>query len=443
VESVLIDNLGVNWRAHFLEFNETPIAAASIAQVYEAKLKNAEGNGSEVVVKVQRPNIKKLMNEDMDILFFVAGLVEKYLPESRVFEPSKIVNEFSKNIELETNFVIEGNNLRRFLKNFSGDPQIKIPEYYPDLSNEHVLVMEKIKGPSFSQLVRTNGSEEQLKKVFRNTLRSYLTMVFKYGFFHGDLHSGNLFVLEGGAVGIIDFGVVGRLNRRTKMVLASMLVALADEDYDRLAFEYLDLAVAKGPVEIENFSRDLRDLISPFYGLSVKHMNTGKLLLESAVLASKHNLVLPSELIMFFKSIVVMEGVGRSVSEHFDFLNESLELAKEVVNSELMVENKGKELKDWGIELSNLLSVLPRQMRQVFRRINDPRHAFKVDVVNASGLDESLSNASNRIFWGFVAGSLILGIAVISTWSSDIRYFGLPILAWLASALLTVILVRR
>lgn len=439
INPVLERSLGANWRSQFAEFNERPLAAASIAQVYEATLQS----GQQVVVKVQRPMIKEIMVEDMAILFFLANLTEKYLTESRIFEPTKIVQEFAKNIELETNFVVEGNNIRRFLKNFKGDSRIKIPEPFIEFTSDCVLVMEKLTGESFAQILRSGRDHDFLKVAFRNTLHSYLKMVFRHGVFHGDLHSGNLFWLPTDQVGLIDFGVIGRLNKKAKTVLSNMLVALADEDYERLAFEYLDLAMAKGPVDIDQFARELADLIGPFHGLSIKHMNTGKILLESAVLASRFNLALPSDLIMFFKSIVVLEGVGRSVSEHFDFLSESLELAKEVISSEVMVEAKTKELRDWGIELSGLLSVLPRQLRQVFRRINDPKSAVNVQVVNAESIATGLEQSSRRIFWGFVAGSLVIGIAVSSVWSQDLRYLGLPVISWVGIVGLIWTILRR
>jgi ubiquinone biosynthesis protein len=231
IEAVLDDHFGKDWERVFLSFDKNALAAASIAQVHSAVLQS----GEKVVVKVQRPAIEPVIEEDLGILYQLAELLEKYVPETSPFSPVGIVDEFARALELETNFVIEANNIRRFQENFTQEPNIKIPNVHSDLSGRRVLVLEALDGIPLSQKNALDQEGINPESVLRVGLRCYLKMVFTDGLFHGDLHAGNMFVLPNNRIGLVDFGVVGRLNRKTQSAIANMLVALAGEDYDRLA----------------------------------------------------------------------------------------------------------------------------------------------------------------------------------------------------------------
>ncbi|MEK6554710.1 MAG: AarF/ABC1/UbiB kinase family protein, partial [Bdellovibrionota bacterium] len=329
IKGVLNHHFGQDLSQVFKEFDQTPLAAASIAQVHTATLLN----GDKVVVKIQRPGIEAIIEEDLSVLYTLAELIEKYIPEARIYSPLQAVDEFARALELETNFIIEANNVRRFKENFASEPSIKVPEVYAHLSGKRVLVLEALDGIPLSHKNALDQEGISPEQVLKTGLRCYLKMVFSDGLFHGDLHAGNFFVLKNNRIGLIDFGVVGRLNRKTQSSIASMLIALATEDYDRLAYEYVDLAPYSDHVDVDLFARDLRDLISPYYGLTLKNVNVGKLLMDSSGIAAQYRLQLPAELIMFFKSIVTIEGMGRVIMSDFNFLAYSLEFASELMQS--------------------------------------------------------------------------------------------------------------
>ena len=261
IESALNAHFGKAVSEVFASFDEQPLAAASIAQVHKAVLKS----GDKVVVKIQRPKIEPVILEDLSILYTLAELLEKYVPESKLYNPVAVVDEFARTLELETNFIIEANNIRRFQDNFKEEPNIKVPDVYAELSGKRVLVLEELEGIPLSHQNALDQEGINPESVLKVGLRCYLKMVFTDGLFHGDLHAGNMFVLPNNRIGLIDFGVVGRLNRKTQSSIANMLVALAGEDYDRLAYEYMDLAPYAPQVDPDLFARDLRDLIAPYY----------------------------------------------------------------------------------------------------------------------------------------------------------------------------------
>lgn len=427
IETVLAQELGTDYKSKFIDIDPIPIGSASIAQVHKARLLS----GEDVVIKVQRPGILQTINNDLGVLYFLAELLYKYVPETRSFNPLAAVDEYFKTLELETNFVVEANNIRRFQQNFQNDPAVRIPKIYFELTTEKVLVLEKMQGIPLTDPGALLQNEVVAAEVIKKGLRVYLKMVFVDGLFHGDLHAGNFFVLPQNQIGLIDFGVVGRLNNKTQTAIANMLFALSKEDYDRLACEYVDLAPFTDQVNIDLFAKELRELIAPYYGLTLKNVNLGKLLMSSSAIAARHKLVVPTELMMFFKSIVAIEGIGRKILKEFDFLQASLEFAGELVKHQFDPQKMAYEMSQVMRESKNFVNTLPRQLNFLIRKLNSPNHHFRFQLVELEDLKRSFESSFNLLFLGLIIGSLILSGSIISVYPSEDRVLGLPHLSFL------------
>lgn len=417
IDSVLCEDLGSNWRDHFSFVDEVALGSASIAQVHQATLKN----GKSVVLKVQRPGIVQIINDDLNVLYFIAELLEKYIPEVRPFNPVAMVDEYFKTLELETNFVIEANNIRKFKENFKKEEKVIIPEVYFDLTTERVLVMEMLSGKRLSQEGSLNQEGVEAEEVIKLGLRTYLKMVFMDGFFHGDLHAGNFFVFPNNNIGLIDFGVVGRLNHKTQSAIVNMLLALSKEDYLRLAYEYVDLAPFSENVHVDLFAKELQSLISPYFGLTMKHMNVGKILMSSSSVAAEHGLSVPAELMMFFKSIVSIEGLGQKIRPDFDFLQHTLLMVNEVSQSQFQPLRLVDEANLLLRESRGFLNSLPRQLNMMLRRINSPDYHSRVEVKGLDEIRRSIEISFNLLFLGIIIASLIISSSIIypsqTTWT--------------------------
>ncbi|MEZ0391924.1 MAG: ABC1 kinase family protein [Pseudobdellovibrionaceae bacterium] len=409
IAKVLKEEFGSRLEEQFQSFDPNPLGSASIAQVHKAVLKN----GDSVVVKVQRPGILQTINEDLNVLYFLAELLEKYVEETVPFNPVGIVDEYFKTLDLETNFVVEANNIRRFSQNFAGEPKIVIPKVYMDLTTERVLTMEALDGIPLSSSAALKQPGVDSEEIIRLGLKAYLKMVFSDGLFHGDLHAGNFFIFPDNRIGLIDFGVVGRLNNRTQSSIANMLFALSREDYERLAHEYIDLAPFDERVNVDLFARELRDLVAPYFGLTMKNVNLGKLLLKSSSIAARHHIQVPTELMLYFKSLVSVEGLGNKIQKDFDFLQHSLQFASELIKTQYEPGRVMQDLNQLARESRSFINSLPRQLNFLLRKVNSPQHTFKLKLNDIQDLKKAVTTSFNLLFLGIIMGSLLLSASYI------------------------------
>lgn len=431
IEQVLSEELGSDWKKHFLSIEEGPLGSASIAQVHRAVLIT----GQQVVIKAQRPGIVQTINDDLNVLYFIAELLQNYIPEIKPFNPVGMVDEYFKTLELETNFVVEANNIRKFKENFKSETHVKIPEVHFDLVTERILVMEELRGRRLSQpdsLKQENISRSEIVKV---GFKAYLKMVFIDGFFHGDLHAGNFFIFPNNEIGLIDFGVVGRLNSKTQATIVNMLIALSKEDYTRLAYEYVDLAPISDQVNVDLFAKELQSLISPYYGLTTKHVNLGKILMSSAGIAAEYGLSIPTELMLFFKSIVSVEGLGQKITPDFDFLQLTLTMISDVANHQFQPTKFVDEAHILLRESRGFLNSLPRQLNMILRRMNSPDHKTRIYIEGAEELRKTILVSFNLLFLGIIIAALIVSSSLIYPHETHWKIAGMPALSLIGYAM--------
>ncbi len=435
IAEVISEELGADWKKHFKTINEEPLGSASIAQVHEAELHN----GKKVVLKVQRPGIVTKINDDLNVLYFIAELLDQYIPEVRPFNPVGMVDEYFKTLQLETNFLVEANNIRRFKINFKSVPDVVIPEVHFDYSTEKVLTMDAIQGVPVSQI--NNPAEIKQKfnadpdKIMKLGFKSYLQMVFVDGLFHGDLHPGNFFILPDNKIGLIDFGVVGRINSKTQSAIVNMLLALSKEDYLRLAYEYVDLAPFSDIVDVDLFAKDLQALIAPYFGLTLKNVNVGKILLTSSSIAARHGLVVPTELMLFFKSIISIESLGQKISDDFDFLSFVLSQVGQVAENFFQPVKTANELNLIFRESRNFLGALPRQLNLMMRRINSPSYANRVELSGFADFSKIFLKSFTLLFFGIVIAALIISSTMLYSIPTSFLIFGIPGLSFIGFSL--------
>lgn len=302
----------------FSSFDITPLASASIAQVHAATMLD----GKSVVIKVLRPGIKKIIDRDLDILFALARLAQRYWPDGRRFKPLEIVDEIAQTLYDELDLMREGANGSQLRRNFTGSPLLYIPEIYWTYSSSNVLVMERIYGIPIHNISAIKAAGINLRKLAERGVEVFFTQVFRDSFFHADMHPGNIFVsaedLENPQIIAVDFGIVGSLSTKDQRYLAENMLAFFKRDYQRVA----ELHIASGwlppDTRIDLFEGAIRAVCEPIFERPLQDISFGQLLLRLFQAARRFNINIQPQLILLQKTLLNVEGVGRQIYPELD-----------------------------------------------------------------------------------------------------------------------------
>jgi ubiquinone biosynthesis protein len=428
VRQIMEEDLSEPLEAFFLSFDETPIAAASIAQVHRARLLS----GEDVVVKVQRPHIREDIESDISIMSFVARLLEKNVPESRFFNPSGIVEEFSKTVKKELNFVEEARNCARLKKNFEAYPGVHIPKVYEEFSTERVLVLEMIEGVRIDNIAAIDAMGVDKKKLARHGLDVYFKQILEDGFFHGDPHPGNILIKPGGEIAFLDFGIVGRVSVEVKEIIAGTFMALIDKDFEGLVDHYIELGMVADDIDTDSFKRefksDLVDLLEPLYGLQLQEIQFTQFLDTITRLAIKHNLRIPAELLLINKTLMMLENLCRHLDPRIDVIAAAEPFASKLglkgMNPFKMYEKARQNAK----EISDFVQIFPKQMKKLMKKAVKDDLQIKMYHVNLPEFIKDMDRASNRIAFAMIVSSIILSSAIMHATGVLPTVFGLSFL---------------
>ncbi|MGE0617023.1 MAG: ABC1 kinase family protein [Bacteriovoracia bacterium] len=425
IKSVLERELGARTETEFRFIQAEPLASASIAQVHEAELKD----GTKVVIKVQRPELQQIIDTDISLLAFMAKLLERYIPETRLISPVTIVDEFFRTLSNETDFQIEANNILKITENMKTFPEIVIPRVYRDLSTERVLTLQKIEGIPVNNLKELDRQGVDKKFLVRTGSRAFFKSIMIDGLFHGDLHGGNLFAMPNNQIGIIDFGIVGRLSQKSRDKLANMVMAILTEDYENLCITYAELGAADPSTDFDAFERDVRATIAPYLGLNISEVNSGRVLIEATKVAAKYNIKVPSDWMIVFKGILTMEGMGRSLDPHFDFIAEGHDLIKDLVKNQFSTQRLSKEAMWIAKDVGALLQVLPRQIRWMFKKFNRNDFALEIKSPQLDEIREQMEANGKRTSLSIVVAGLFIASSVALQFATPFQLIGMPVIS--------------
>ena len=425
---------------HFSSFDTIPIASASLSQVHKAVTKDKEM----VVVKVQRPGIKEIIDADLDILNDLVNLLYKYVPESRQYDPKGIREELAKSIRKEIDFNNEGRNIEVFRENFKDEKSVFVPQVFWDKTTSKVLTMDYIDGIKISNLEELDKKGLDRKLIAKVGGRMVFKQIFEDGFFHADPHPGNLFVLEGNIIAPVDYGMMGKLSETTTDELADLLISVVTWHPGGIVKVYQDLEVVGEKVNLRALEADLADFLYKYHKIPLSRLDMRILMDEAFEIIHRYDIHIQAELMLFSKAIMTYEEVGKMLDPEYDLVTEALPYVKGLAYRKFKPKAFLKDASTLLQDLRSLLLLLPFELKRIIKKMGKGQLSFTFQHKGLDKLILELDRSSNRISFSLIIAAIIVGSSLIMRLETKYTLFGYPlvgILGYIFAGLLGVWLV--
>ncbi|KAF5434910.1 ubiquinone biosynthesis protein [Candidatus Methanophagaceae archaeon] len=410
----------------FMDFSGSSIAAASIAQVHKAVLPG----GEEVAVKIQRPDIDKIIEADLEIMLHLATLAEKYLKETEAIDIVKLVEEFARVIRKELNFRIEAAYIERFANNFQDDTTIHVPKVYKGFSAGKVLTMEFIGGYKVTDITKTEVREHGIdpKVVASRGLDLILKQIFEHGFFHADPHPGNIRVLDGNVICFLDYGMMGRLSARHREDLADIFIGIISRDEHKITKTILKLTGRSHVRDVEELESDIAELIEVYAYGSLKELEIGGVITHMGDVIIEHHLEGPRDFYLLAKALVTIEGVGRELDPEFNAAKHAEPFAKKLIMDRMSPRRLIKDFYHSATEASLLVRDFPAEAREILTLLKQGEANIKFEHRGLDPMLKTFDQITNRMVFAIVLASLVIGSALIVLSGVPPKWHEIPVI---------------
>ena len=418
VKVLVEEAFGVGLGQIFTEFDVNPIASASIAQVHEATLRD----GTEVVVKVVRPDISTTIKQDVSLMKLMANLIERYWEPGAKLKPSLIVSEVEKTIMGELDMLREASNASQLSRNFAESEILSIPKVYWEYTKANVLVMEKMVGLNVSDIEGLTQAGVDLKKLASNGLDILFTQIFRDHFFHADLHPGNIFIIPGtegvpDRYGVVDFGIMGSLSEFDQRYLAENCAAFLKKDYRRVAQLHVESGWVPADTRVDEFEAAIRSVSEPIFDRPVKDISLGDLLLRLFQTARSFNMEIQPQLLLLQKTLLGVEGITRNLDPEIDMWESARPAIQNFMSERLRVRNIIREVRE---EMPGWVARLPEMPKSIFD-IADKVRLGKLNVQthdpSINLLKKELNLMLSRVVYALVGIGLLIFALLLSMWA--------------------------
>jgi ubiquinone biosynthesis protein len=406
----------------FRELQTEASGSASIAQVHRATLLD----GTEVVLKICRPDIRPKIEADLRILHHIAALIESEMPEARRYQPVQIVKEFGRSLLRELDLSLEARSQERFRESFANDPNIVIPRIYWEWTSQYLNVQQYVSGIAGNDLAAIDAAGLDRKLLAQRGADAVLKMVLIDGFFHADPHPGNVFYLADNRLVLLDFGMVGRLSDQRRNEIVDLLVALAQHDEQGM-LEVLLEWTEDSDVDEARLYRDVSELAADYEFRPLKDIRLGELLVAVTAIMRAHSIVMPSDLTLLFKTLITLEGLGLKLDPDFHMTDQVEPFLKRVIRQRYHPSTLLKRGRRGLHDVVSLLSGLPRDAARLLKEARRGRLKIDLDVKRLDHFGYQIDRSTNRLTIGILTAALIIGSSIVMTVQGGPTLFGLPL----------------
>ncbi|MBF0157329.1 MAG: 2-polyprenylphenol 6-hydroxylase [Magnetococcales bacterium] len=419
VEATIERELGGPVLRFFREFNPTPVASASIAQVHRAVTRE----GREVAVKVMRPGIEVTIGKDIRLLYSLADGIERFVPEWKRFRVRQVVDEFARTIRNEMNFPVEGARAQRFRSNFQNDPELHIPAVVWPLTSQRVLTMEWVTGVPIDDLSRL-GPQVDVTRVSRNIITVFFKQVFRDGYFHADQHPGNIMVQPDGTITILDFGIIGRVDMQTRIWLARLLEGFIKRDYQLVAQVHLDAGYVPLDTNLEEFEEACRLIGEPIFGQPLKEISIARLLGQLFKVTERFDMAVQPQLLLLQKTMITLEGVGREINPNLNMWFLAEPLIREWMIDNLGPKGKLRQARKNLRELADFTGAFPELLQTGLKRLAQDQIHLRIHPESLEPLAREIRVGFGQQTTAISGGVFFLGASLLAATGFSAWFYG-------------------
>ena len=409
VRPQLVEDLGADPEAVFERLEEAPLAAASLAQTHRAWL----ADGSAVVLKVRRPGIRDTVEADLRLMARLAEIVEERAPDLRRYHPAEVVQQFSASLRRELDFAAEGRNAERIAANFAGHDEVVVPRVYWEWTSERLNVQECLQGIAGTDLAAVDAAGLDRAQLAATGAGIVLKMVLEDGFFHADPHPGNIFYLPDGRIGVIDFGMVGRVSEQRRFQIVQLLHGLVERESAPVADVLMEWGEGGGEVDEARLQADVGAFVDQYRGVPLKDLHMGLMLTDVTTILRDNGLSLPPDLALMIKAFLTLEGMGRQLDPDFDMAGAARPFLQRVVLQRYSPRTLLKRGRRTALDAMELVGDLPRELRRLLRTARRGRLHMQVEVTSLKAFGEQVDRAANRLTMGVITAALVVGSSIV------------------------------
>lgn len=395
----------------FEYFSEVPIASASIGQVHKARLKD----GTDVVVKVQRPDVRDIVERDLSILQEIVKRADRYLKKQGLLNAQDIVNVFERSMSKELDYTNEARNMTRFRELYKNYKNFYIPKPYREYSTDKVLIIEFISGCKFTDKKQIREWGLNVKTIVESGLNIYFTQIFEFGYFHADPHPGNVLIRKDGTICLLDFGMVGQLSKKDKYAFANVFVAMAGQDARQMAISLKKLSLEDNIRDMRAFESDLQELIDDFATLNVSEGSIADMTTQLQKVMLRYEMSVPAGVFLVFRALAILEGIGKIMYPELKTYEHIKPFGAKIIQEQWSPENVWSEVQFRAEQVSSFITSIPVELREILKLTRRGKLHVEVELQGYGYLLKKLDSITNRINFTLIICALIIGSSITAT----------------------------